>query len=55
MFDQDRVFDESPDEPLELTVTSKGVGHALPASNESQGGGGSSSTLSSSLCCSFHL
>jgi hypothetical protein len=50
------MFDDDLEAPLELTVTTKGLGWALPASTVSQGGGGSSSsTLSSSLCCSFHL
>ncbi|HZT14459.1 MAG TPA: hypothetical protein VFA19_00800 [Gaiellaceae bacterium] len=46
------------DDLLDLTVTEKGYGNALLASNEETGGGGGSSsscTASSSLCCSFHL
>ena len=51
------IIHETTDTPLDLSVTEKGVGHALLASEEQTGGGAgsSSSTLSSSLCCSFHL
>jgi len=53
------MFDDGLEgDTLDLTVTTKGLGYALPASTESQGGGekcSSSSSLSSSLCCSVHL
>jgi hypothetical protein len=52
------MFDGLEGSALDLTVTTKGLGYALPASTESQGGGDKSSSscsLSSSLCCSFHL
>lgn len=50
------MFDDDLEASLELTVTTKGLGWALPAATVGQGSGSSSSsTLSSSLCCSVHL